>query len=333
MPDAQARSHKFTASSRHTFEHCSRVHWRRCGRVRRSSEGRCCSTRRQKPNVVAPARKEVGNDALAWPLAVQSGVRIAVAVPFRNQLPLQDRDVQLNEFLPYMERFLASIPGAEAAIIIVEQSQDANQFNRGQLLNIGFRQAQELLPDMTSFITHDVDLLPSMEMRPVYANPPSRGAAVHLASVWPKYSYDSFLGGVLSFCPDDFISVNGYPNDYWGWGLEDDQLALRMAHHKLRTLRVRVGSYVDLDPLNLKAVLESRQKDEIRKHLPWYNKEMFRRAGLSLDKDWSNNGLSNLDAWKLLDRRSKGIVHRVSVQLQKTGNCSNGHSCTLSETA
>lgn len=42
-----------------------------------------------------------------------------------------------------------------------------------------------------------------------------------------KYSYANFIGGVLSFRPGDFRRVNGYPNNYWGWGLEDDQLGLR----------------------------------------------------------------------------------------------------------
>ena len=38
--------------------------------------------------------------------------------------------------------------------------------------------------------------------------------------------YD-FLGGVTAFHPADFEACNGYPNDYWGWGMEDDQLHLR----------------------------------------------------------------------------------------------------------
>merc|ERR1719440_1527797 len=101
-------------------------------------------------------------------------------------------------------------------------------------------------------------------MRPVYASPPLKGAPVHLAAVWQKYSYESFLGGALSFSPDDFSRINGYPNDYWGWGLEDDQLGLRMAHCNIRTLRSRLGSYVDMDPINMKAILESKEHEEVQ---------------------------------------------------------------------
>merc|ERR1719343_1554616 len=116
-------------------------------------------------------------------------------------------------------------------------------------------------------------------MRPVYAQAPPEGCAAHLASVWPQYSYATFIGGVLAFRPEDFERANGYPNNYWGWGLEDDQLALRMSHCSIRTIRLRegAGTFTDLDPVNMKGVLERGKKDEVQQHLPWFNIEMFRR--------------------------------------------------------
>eukprot|EP00928_Gymnodinium_smaydae_P018601 TRINITY_DN17086_c0_g1_i2.p1 TRINITY_DN17086_c0_g1~~TRINITY_DN17086_c0_g1_i2.p1 ORF type:complete len:316 (+),score=37.03 TRINITY_DN17086_c0_g1_i2:101-1048(+) len=253
---------------------------------------------------------------LVRPPPVLRGVTIAVVVPFRNQLPLQDREAQLSQFLPYICDFLSSTPSARFRVFVVEQSDDGRKFNRGQLLNIGFKIAEEMLPDMDCFITHDCDLLPSMDMKPVYTNPPAVGSAVHLASVWPKYSYSTFIGGVLSFRPSDFKRVNGFPNDYWGWGLEDDQLALRLRHHRIRIARVRIGSYVDLDSMNMKQVLESQQQDEVRRHMPWYNVDMFRRTNLQLDSDWLLNGLANLSDWSVLSTCVDGFVHRVCVQLQ-----------------
>ena len=102
-------------------------------------------------------------------------------VPFRDQLPLQDRQQQLSCFLAHMKSFLAGVPHA---IVIVEQSQDGRKFNRGKLLNVGFKIATEVLPTMEAFITHDVDLLPSRDMLSVYMRPPPELHAVHLASVW-----------------------------------------------------------------------------------------------------------------------------------------------------
>lgn len=251
------------------------------------------------------------------PPTLQNGVQVAVVVPFRNQLPLQDRQAQLDKFVPYMENFLSSlseIPGAQSKIIIIEQSQDGRKFNRGQLLNVGFQVAKAALPGLTSFITHDVDLLPSPDMRPVYANPPPENSAVHLASVWPKYTYGTFIGGVLAFRPEDFERVNGYPNNYWGWGLEDDQLKLRMDHCKVRTLRVKKGSYNDLDPMNMKDILGRGQRDEIQRHIPWYNVEMFRRQDLTLDSDWSKNGMATL-TYQVVSERNRGLLQHTTVHL------------------
>eukprot|EP00747_Dinoflagellata_sp_TGD_P074277 gnl/TRDRNA2_/TRDRNA2_158255_c0_seq2.p1 gnl/TRDRNA2_/TRDRNA2_158255_c0~~gnl/TRDRNA2_/TRDRNA2_158255_c0_seq2.p1 ORF type:complete len:324 (+),score=45.12 gnl/TRDRNA2_/TRDRNA2_158255_c0_seq2:46-972(+) len=270
-----------------------------------------CSSRRQRWRRRGAVR--AASAAGGPPLPVRQ-LEIAVVVPFRDQRPLQDRQAQLNKFVPYMSSFLSSIPGCTAIIVVVEQSQDGRKFNRGQLLNVGFRLALEALPGLTSFITHDVDLLPSMDMRNVYANPPPESHAVHLASRWPKYTYGTFIGGVLGFCPKDFERVNGYPNNYWGWGLEDDQLALRMSHCGIRPLRVKVGSYSDLDPVNMKAILERGQRDEIRGHLPWYNANMFKRDPMPLDEDWSKNGLRDL-TYEIIDTETSGLLRRCTVNL------------------
>ncbi len=132
-----------------------------------------------------------------------------------------------------------------------------------------------------------------------------------------KYSYDNFIGGVLSFRPKDFKQINGYPNNYWGWGLEDDQLGIRMAHHGLRPLRVRLGTFEDLDPVNMKEVLEMgrAQPERLKQHLPWYNAEMFKHGALELDPDWCVNGLANLK-FKQLEEKSDGILHHVKVELE-----------------
>ena len=242
-----------------------------------------------------PQTEEVpGATAVLAAPVPDAGPAVAVIVPFREQLPLQDRVTQLRRFLPHMAAFLGG--ACRWRVVVVQQSQDGRKFNRGMLLNVGFRLAQQLLPDLGAAIMHDVDLLPSKDMLAVYVRPPPESCAVHLASVWSmlsskellmngffvshllgtdswprvdrlrplslaclplrKYSYASFIGGVLSLRPDDFERMNGYPNNYWGWGLEDDQLALRMAHHGVRTLRVRAGSFEDLDPVNMKEVLE-----------------------------------------------------------------------------
>ena len=55
--------------------------------------------------------------------------------------------------------------------------------------NPGFQLAEKLLPKFNAFIMHDVDLLPSEDMRQVYGRPPPDGYAVHLASVWESLDF------------------------------------------------------------------------------------------------------------------------------------------------
>lgn len=267
----------------------------------------------------APAATAVGYDRVG--ISHRHVIRhsVAVVVPFREQLPLQCRKAQLDKFLPFMETFFASACGCWPLIVVVEQSQDGKKFNRGQLLNIGFRLAQEARPDISSFIMHDVDLLPSADLQTVYANPPPEGKAVHLASVWQKYSYSTFIGGVLAFRPTDFERTNGFPNNYWGWGLEDDQLALRMARCQISCLRVKRGCFTDLDPVNMKGFLDAGDPAVIKEHLPWYNAEMFRRRELTLDEDWTSNGLRSL-RFRVLHRQvNRPVVQHVVVELDASG--------------
>lgn len=36
--------------------------------------------------------------------------------------------------------------------------------------------------------------------------------------------YKEIVGGVLAISMDDYRTVNGYSNMYWGWGGEDDDM-------------------------------------------------------------------------------------------------------------
>jgi len=146
------------------------------------------------------------------------GTCLAIIVPFRDQ-PQQNRMEQLARFATDMPRFLASIadpPLAGFHIIVVEQSRDGYKFNRGKLLNAGFRIATAAdradrygiaVPPFTSFCFHDVDLLPSPPLAPWYRMHPSR--PIHIAWVWGHYGYDHYTGGILSFSRRDFEAVNG----------------------------------------------------------------------------------------------------------------------------
>ena len=233
---------------------------------------------------------------------------IAIIVPFREQAQ-QDRKAQLQAFTRHMSEFLRD---RRFILIVVQQSDDGRAFNRGALLNVGFVEAQRLAgaTPLSSVIFHDVDLLPSAGLLPWYVDPPIAGRPTHIAapSAWRKYALpgyeEIFFGGVTALHPDDFARANGFPNDYWGWGMEDDQLRLRieasggLAQGLLRP-PAGAGAFRDLDEVRMLALLESRESLRTNAHL--FNRKMFEQSRQTaagtrlLDAEWRDaNGLRGL---------------------------------------
>jgi hypothetical protein len=124
-------------------------------------------------------------------------------------------------------------------IFIVEQD-GAKQFNRGALLNIGFKYALEHKCDYVVF--HDIDMLPS-EVDYSYSDKP-----IHLSTNFfyendekERDVFEEYFGGVTMFPVEDFKKINGYSNKYWAWGYEDDDLLLRCKENEIEldTLKIK----------------------------------------------------------------------------------------------
>lgn len=228
--------------------------------------------------------------------AAPSAPVVAVIVPYRPQA-LQDRAKQLRAFEKHMASFLHD--DVRFVLVVSQQSEDGRAFNRGQLLNVGFREAARLAAPapLASVIFHDVDLLPSPGLLRWYAAPPKPGRPCHIAgpSTWGKYDMDGyadvFFGGVTAFHPPDFEGTNGFPNDYWGWGQEDDQLRLRADASGALARGVErppagAGRFDDLDSVRMLDLLRSPQ--DIVRNAPYFNQRMFqRRVGPQvLDEGW-----------------------------------------------
>ncbi|CAB4057855.1 B4GALT7 [Lepeophtheirus salmonis] len=104
-------------------------------------------------------------------------------------VPFRDRWEELLVFIPHLSSFLTN-QGVFAKFLVINQS-DSLRFNRASLINVGFAESPS---DCDYFAIHD-DL---------YISP-------HLDSI-----------------QKDFIKVNGMSNNYWGWGLEDDEFRARI---------------------------------------------------------------------------------------------------------
>jgi hypothetical protein len=144
--------------------------------------------------------------------------KLGVIVPYRN------RYEHLQEFKENITNYLES-KNIDFEIIIVEQD-DAKLFNRGMLLNIGFKYAKDMGCDYVVF--HDVDMLP-VDVDYSYSDVP-----LHLSTNFEyeegekeRTIFDEYFGGVTLFPVKLFEDIDGYSNKYWGWGYEDNDLLLR----------------------------------------------------------------------------------------------------------
>ena len=152
--------------------------------------------------------------------------KIAIIVPYMDN-EAQERAPQLDKFIKHFKKFLK---GFKYQIFIIEQSEFSKnkyggKFNRGKLLNIGIQRAINQKYDV--IISHDVDLYPRTNMLPYYSCIPKYPN--HIGNVWKtKYTQWEFVGGILAMTPKQLKEVNGYPNDFWGWGGEDDALYNRI---------------------------------------------------------------------------------------------------------
>ena len=39
-----------------------------------------------------------------------------------------------------------------------------------------------------------------------------------------RLPYNQYFGGVSALSKEQFLEINGFPNNYWGWGGEDDDI-------------------------------------------------------------------------------------------------------------
>ena len=135
--------------------------------------------------------------------------KLGIIVPFRN------RYEHLAKFKSMVVEYLNK-KNIQYELIIVEQD-NAKLFNRGTLLNIGFKEATKLKCDYVVF--HDVDMLP-VDVDYSYSDTP-----IHLAT--DNIPFESYFGGITLFPSELFEKINGFSNLYWGWGFEDDDLRYR----------------------------------------------------------------------------------------------------------
>ncbi len=149
-----------------------------------------------------------------------------VVIPYRNRLD------DLEKFKKVLPNCFAA-QGVRALFVVAEQA-DALPFNRGKVINAAWDICLGRFSSARGFYFHDVDVWP-VTPTGLYYGLPEENQAIHIYGIGdiqkPDIIYYSYGGTVGCLSRDAVLTTNGFPNDFWSWGAEDNVLGLRI-HEK-----------------------------------------------------------------------------------------------------
>ncbi|KAK2885680.1 hypothetical protein QQF64_020898 [Cirrhinus molitorella] len=217
----------------------------------------------------------------------------AIVVPYRN------RQTHLRALLYHLHPFLQR-QQVHYGIYIVHQSGNST-FNRAKLLNVGVREALKE-EDWSCIFLHDVDLLPENDHNTYTCHPQY---PTHLSVAMDKFRYrlpySQYFGGVSAVTPEQYLKMNGFPNQYWGWGGEDDDIAARVRLSGMKIMRppLAIGHYKMI----------KHKGDQGNEQNP-RRFDLLKRTRLN----WHSDGLNSL-TYELLSKELEPLYTNLSVNI------------------
>ena len=224
-----------------------------------------------------------------------------IIIPYRNRQ--SHLDYFLENTLPLLNKHIKNVE-----VVVIEQ-EEGTLFNIGKLLNVGFAER----PDASYFFTHDVDINPfEHTIQNVYnkevANNEIMGVYTSCADT---------LGGVIKFGKDVFMKINGFPNDIWGWGMEDICLQNRAEFSGVKITKNIIDDDKDRDKhfkvfndINDRLIGKDWQQSQF-----WEVQQKNRMPRGVKEMRMTSNGLSNLDYSILKKIKLAPNVEKISVRL------------------
>ena len=224
-------------------------------------------------------------------------MKTIIIIPYRN------RQNHLKFFLENSWPKLKSLnPNIE--ILIVEQ-EEGKKFNRGKTLNIGFDYYNN---QNNYYITQDVDVNPILdEIFDLY------NKEVNDNEILAIYSDENTLGGICKIKGSTLKTINGFPNDFWGWGCEDKDLLNRALFYNIKIERV-LGFYLKDRDKYLNIHLDEHIREPNEKHRFCYN--IWNYLEDKHQKNYiENNGLSCLNYEIIKEEILMDSVKKITVKI------------------
>ena len=223
-------------------------------------------------------------------IKTKSQLRIAIIIPFREHIDSNIRFKQLKKFVIHLHHFFKQ-KNVKYTFFVIKQNSYKQRFNRGLLLNIGF----DIAKKYQIIVTHDVDMLPDDYLLQYYLHIPKHPVHIAYPGSSVKYGYPTYIGGINIYNRDHFKKINGFPNDFWGWGGEDDAIYDRLAINNMSVIRPDKGSIKELPHQSMKGLKEFTNLKK------WENR-------IDNIKNWKRNGLTNLK-YTITKHNKKAMLH------------------------
>ena len=219
-------------------------------------------------------------------------------------IPYRDREKHLEYFLfNSYPKLKSKIDNLE--ILVVEQC-NGKKFNRGLTINIGIDYCNN---DNNFYITQDVDVNPILDETIDMYN-----YQLNDNEIYAIYSDEKTLGGIVKFRGKDFKYINGFPNDFWGWGCEDKEL-LNRAEFKKFNIKRTIGFHDFKSREKYFSIFQDNHKRESNNK---YNQSYIIWQQLNnTQKDLliKNNGLSTMNYKILKDELIQEGVRKILVDI------------------
>ncbi|KAL3089852.1 hypothetical protein niasHT_022484 [Heterodera trifolii] len=238
--------------------------------------------------------------------------KIVIIIPFRDRL------LHLRVLLNNLHRFLQMQQLMAYQIVLVNQAFPAgnktkDRFNRAKLLNVGFVEMLKQFCNHSAqcwdcVVFHDVDFVPE-NITNIYQcdrNAPKR--LISATDEWDNYKYE----------PDHFSLVNGFSNNYWGWGAEDQNLRERfkLANKSVLFVHGPIGHYKSIE-------LAHKDNDTTNAEMDCACRQLLIN---NLTNTWKTDGLSSLN-YAHLSTTDEILYTNITVDLLMDESLKKGHPC------